>query len=98
MNGANRFTTESNTGLAHTTLGGRLLTGDRSKTIAARFTKRAVLFWEAREMLSLILAAACTAAMIRHGVTDRPTTTIPELSMLMWIITTLLKQGRPPLL
>jgi hypothetical protein len=98
INGANRSTTESNTGLAHTTLGGRLLTGDRSKSIAVRIARRAVLFWEAREALRLIMTVACTAAMIRHGATDRPTVTIPELSMLMWMITTLLKQGRPPLL
>jgi hypothetical protein len=63
-----------------------------------RRARKAQLFWEARETLSLALVV-CIASMVwLPWATGRPTITILELSTLMWTVRALLKPGQPPLL
>lgn len=58
--------------------------------------RKALRFWEAREGLSLVIAASITAMLWLPWITGRPTITILETPALMWIVIALLKPGCPP--
>jgi hypothetical protein len=69
---------------------------DELAALEARVNRRALLIWTVRETLGLILAATCIVVMIwLPWVTGRPVITVLDLSLVMWIVRTLLLP-RPP--
>jgi hypothetical protein len=66
--------------------------------LEARLSRKAELFWEARETLSLTLAVYIAAMIWLPQITGRPVVTILELPTLTWAIRMLLKPGQPPLM
>jgi hypothetical protein len=74
------------------------LTGNTPDSSKARLTQKVIRFWEARETLGLVIAAGIAAMIWLPWITGKPTITILETPALIWIVRTLLKPGRPPLL
>jgi hypothetical protein len=74
------------------------LTVNTGDSIKARLVQKAFRFWEARETLGLIIAAGIATMIWLPWITGKPTITILELPMLLWIVRVLLRPGHPPLL